>query len=75
MIVTTPQGIYEGYRNTRTLSGFVGLFSYDLSVSWREFFNSPLPNTLMFELVNWDFDGVENVAYVDNVALAATPIS
>jgi hypothetical protein len=75
MILTTPQGIYEGYRNTRTLSGFVGLFSYDLSVSWREFFNSPLPNTLMFELVNSDFDGVENVAYVDNVTLAATPIS
>jgi hypothetical protein len=29
----------------------------------------------MFELVNSDFDGVENVAYVDNVTLAATPIS
>ena len=73
MIITTPQGIYEGYRNTRTLSDSVGLFSDDLSASWREFFNSPLPTTLMFKFVNWDFGGVENVVYIDNIEVTSTP--
>jgi hypothetical protein len=73
VIITTPKGVYEGYRNTRPLDGSVELFSDDLSISWHEFFNSPLPNALILELVNWDFDGVENVAYIDNIKVTSTP--
>lgn len=75
MIVTTPNGVYGGYRNARTLSGFEGLFSDALSSSWKEFFNATLPNTLVLEFVNWDFDGIENVAYVDDISIAAMPIT
>jgi hypothetical protein len=73
MIVTTPHGVYEDYANTKTLEGFEGLFSCDLTVSWRQFFDSSLPSTFILEFVNWDFDGIRNVAYVDNVNIASLP--
>jgi hypothetical protein len=73
MIVTTPHGVYENYANTKTLEGFEGLFSCDLTMSWRQFFDSSLPSTFILEFVNWDFDGIRNVAYVDNVNIASLP--
>jgi hypothetical protein len=74
MIVTTPGGVYEGYTNAKTLGGFEDAFRDNLSESWRQLFHSSLPNTLLFELVNWDLDGIENVAYVDDVVVTATPV-
>jgi hypothetical protein len=75
MIMTTPNGVYEGYANAKTLSSFGGLFSDNLSESWRQLFHSSLPNTFILEFVNWDFDGIENIAYVDNVNITVTPLS
>jgi hypothetical protein len=74
MIMTTPNGVYEGYANAKTLSGFEGLFGDNLSESWRQLFHSSLPNTFILEFVNWDFDGTENIAYVDDVAIVSIPI-
>lgn len=74
MIVTTPGGVYEGYANAKTLGGFEGAFRDNLSESWRQLFHSSLPNILLFELVNWDLDGIRNVAYVDDVVVTATPV-
>jgi len=75
VIVTTPGGVYEGYANAKTLSGFEDVFSVNLSESWRQLFSSSLPNTLVFELVNWDIDGIKNVAYLDDVVVTATPVT
>jgi hypothetical protein len=75
MIVTTPHGVYEDYANTKTLEGFEGLFSCDLTTSWRQFLDSSLPSTFVLEFVNWDFDSIRNVAYVDNVNITAMPIA
>jgi hypothetical protein len=73
MILTTSNGVYGNYTNAKALGGFEGLFSDDLSVSWHKFFNSSLPCTFVLEFVNWDFDGIQNVAYIDDVNVIATP--
>ena len=75
MIMTTPGGVYEGYANAKKLTGFEGVFSDNLSESWHQLFHSSLPNTLLFELVNWDLDGIENIAYVDDVVVIVTPVT
>lgn len=73
MILTTPNGVYGSYTNAKALGGFEGLFRDNLSASWHKFFNSSLPCTFVLEFVNWDFDGIENVAYIDDVNVIATP--
>jgi hypothetical protein len=69
MMITTPNGFYSHYANVEALSSFEGLFSYNLSSQWRHFFNSSFPNTFVLEIVNWDFDGVENVVYLDDLTV------
>lgn len=69
MLITTPNGFYGDYANIGVLNSSVGLFSYNLSGQWRHFFSSSFPNTFVFELVNWDLDGVENVVYLDNLTI------
>jgi len=73
MVITTPLGVYDGYAYAKTLDECEGLFSFDLSMLWRQMFNSSLPNTFILELVNYDFDGVENVAYIDKIEVASKP--
>jgi hypothetical protein len=75
MIVATPHGVYEDYVNRIPLMFLEGPFSCDLTTSWQQFFNSSLPSTFVLEFVNWDFDGIRNIAYVDNVNIVAMPIT
>jgi len=75
MIIMTPHGVYEGYANAKTLNGFEGLVHCNLTASWRQFFNSSLPSTFALEFVNWDFDGIKNIAYIDDVALTVATIT
>jgi len=75
LIFTTPNGIYGDYVYATQLMNHEGLFSCDLSATWREAFNSSLPNHFILEFVNYDFDGIENVAYVDNVGVTSIPIT
>lgn len=74
MVITTPNGVYDGCAYAKTLNESEGLFSFDLSASWHQMFISSLPNTFILELVNYDFDGVENVAYIDDVKITSIPI-
>lgn len=57
-----------GHSNSISVS-----FCFDLSNGWREKFNSSLPNPFILEFVNYDFDGFENIAYVDNITVTSTP--
>ncbi len=75
MVITTPNGFYDGYAYAKTLDESEGLFSFDLSMFWHQTFNSSLPNTFILELVNYDFDGVENVAYIDDIKISSKPIA
>lgn len=75
MIIATPNSIFENYTNTISLDSSEGSFgSYNLSAYWRQMFNSSLPSALILGLVNLDFDGVPNVAYVGNITITSTPL-
>jgi hypothetical protein len=76
-IITTPNGTYENYHNLLTLPNLQGMFTFEgnnsLTAVWRQAFNSPLPSSFNLEFINWDFDGVPNVAYLGDVNVTATP--
>lgn len=78
MVITTPNGVYESYAYAISLDEFEGFFEFNgsrsLSKLWHQRFSSSLPNPFILELVNWDFDGVENVAYIDDVKVTSTPL-
>jgi hypothetical protein len=77
MIMTTPKGVYENYAHAISLGKTEGSFEFkgnsSLSKLWHQMFNSSLPNPFILEFVNLDFDGVENIAYVDNIQITSTP--
>jgi hypothetical protein len=77
IVITTPNGVYENYQYKQDLAISEGFFEFEgnssLSNLWRNAYHSSLPNPLVLEFVNWDFDGVENVAYLDNVNVTTTP--
>ena len=73
IVITTPVWIYDGYAYAISLGEFEGLFEFPLSNLWHQMFNSSVPNPFILEFVNNDFDGIENVAYVDNIMVTSTP--
>jgi hypothetical protein len=73
IVITTPDGIFSGYANAITLDDRHGSFSFDLSRQWRQLFNSTLPNSFILQFANYDFDGIKNVAYIDDVTVISTP--
>jgi len=74
VVLTTPNGVYKDYIHAELLDTPEGVFSFPLTTLWQQSFNSSIPNPFILEFVNWDFDGIENVAYIDNVTLISTPI-
>lgn len=73
MVITTPDGIYENYKYAISLEGFEGLLeNFDLSTKWQQMFNSSLPNPFILEFVSYDFDGVKNVVYIDNIKVTSS---
>jgi hypothetical protein len=76
-VITTPNGVYKDYQHSYSLPASEGFFEFkgnsSLSTLWRQAYGSSLPNPFVLEFVNWDFDGVKNVAYVDDVAVTTTP--
>lgn len=72
IVIATPNGVFDDQTNAITL-GVRGLFSCNLSRQWQKVFNSPLPNSFVLQFVNYDFDGVKNIAYVDNIEVASGP--
>jgi hypothetical protein len=75
MIIATPNSVYENYTNTISLNSSEGLKGpYNLSVLWRQMFNSSLPSTFILDLENMNFDGFTSVAYVGNITITSTPL-
>jgi hypothetical protein len=77
IVIATPNSVYDSYAHVISLGGFEGLFEFkgsnSLSSLWHQMFNSSLPSTFILEFLNLDFDGIENVAYIDNVKIIYTP--
>jgi hypothetical protein len=75
VILTTPNGTYANYTNSVSMGKFDGSWSSDLTALWNQKFNSSFPASFFLEFVNYDFDGVQNVVYIDNVNVTAVPRS
>jgi hypothetical protein len=78
IVIATPHSVYENYAHVILLDSFAGSFFFNgsrsLSSLWHQVYNSSLPSTVILEFLNLDFDGIENVAYVDNVEVTSTPL-
>jgi hypothetical protein len=77
IVITTPGGLYENYAYKITLTEKQGFFEFtgdkSLSALWLKWYNSPPPNILYLDIVNYDTDGVRNIAYIDNLKVFLTP--
>lgn len=77
LVFATPSGVYENYQHSKFLAGSEGFFEFNgnnsLSTLWRQAYDSTLPNPFVLEFVNWDLDGIQNVAYLDNVTVTTAP--
>lgn len=69
IVITTPNGVYENYAYSKSLTGREGFFKFSLSALWHQFYNSTLPNVFILDMVNYDTDGIKNIAYVDGIQI------
>ncbi|MGQ9507196.1 MAG: hypothetical protein ACUVTB_04985 [Candidatus Bathycorpusculaceae bacterium] len=79
VVATTSKGVYENCTGVIILNKAEGFFEFkgneSLSELWRQRFNSPLPVQFILEFVTWDFDGIKNLVYIDNVQVTSTSSS
>jgi hypothetical protein len=69
--IASPHGVHLNTSAVATLDGREGLFSYNLSQLWQDEFNSAFPKAFVLQFVNYDFDGVPNVAQIDDVMVTS----
>ena len=76
-VITTPNGVYENYQHSKSLPTSEGFYEFtgnnSMSTLWHQAYNSSLPNPFILQFVSWDFDGVQNVAYLDNITVTTSP--
>jgi len=65
----TPNCLRVESDSTIILQNSVDFFSFNISEIWQETHSSTLPTTFFIRIQNIDFDGVENVGYVDNIVV------
>lgn len=53
------------------LSSVTDYFEFELSRIWENFYSDLLPETFYIQLMNYDSDGIENTAYVDEIVIRA----
>jgi hypothetical protein len=73
LIIATPNGVYTDYSLAAILDKPEGFFSFDLTKMWLQNYNSSIPTELILEFMNYDSDGIQNVAHVTNVTVTSTP--
>jgi len=73
IVISTLDGVFKDYSSAATISGTSGKFSFDLSRLWKQKYGSSLPETAVLQFVTYDFDGNQNIVYLDNISLTAVP--
>jgi hypothetical protein len=68
--VTTPNEVQLNGSEVNTLNSRQGVFSLNLSELWQRELNSSFPKAFVLQFANYDFDGVPNVAHIDNVVIS-----
>ena len=72
LVITTTNGGYKNNEHVILLDLSDEIFELNLSKEWQQSFNSVLPNPFILELTNYDFDGIKNVAYIDDIKIECT---
>jgi hypothetical protein len=73
VVLATPNGVFDSQRSVIKLEP-QGVNSCNLSRVWQQLFDSSLPSSFVIQFVNYDFDGVKNVAHIDNIKIESIPI-
>ncbi len=71
VVVVTPNSIFQNYSNTITLQNNKGSFSINISQLWQNSYGTSIPSTLILNILNYDFDGIQNVAQIDNISVTS----
>lgn len=71
LVIATPNSVFKAYSPVINLGSYKGWFSYNLSKTWEQMFNSSLSNSFFLQFANYDFDGGKNIAYIDNVEISS----
>jgi hypothetical protein len=71
IVIATPNSIFQNYSNTTTLQSSSGSFSINISQLWQNSYGAPIPSTLTLNMLNYDFDGIQNVAQIDNIVVTS----
>jgi hypothetical protein len=74
LVFATAGGVFQDYTVAERLNVSAGSFTFDLSNLWRRDYNCSLPNEMILEFMNYDCDGIKNVAYLDNITVTSTPL-
>jgi len=79
VIISDPSWKKQIYFSTNTevpvpvrpygLDSKEGYFSFPLSKIWLDIYGEPLPNNFLLQILNYDRDGVENVAYIGSLRI------
>lgn len=64
--VATPDGTNA---SVIVLPAVQGYFQFDMSELWQEVYSSALPTSFYLQVLSFDSDGIENVAYVDLIRI------
>jgi hypothetical protein len=75
MVMSNLGGIFENYESAISITASTGLMEFDLSREWGREFSSPLPDVLVLTFAVYDFDGIMNAAYIDDIKLATVSLS
>jgi hypothetical protein len=71
IVIATPNSIFQNYSNTTTLQSSSGSFNINISQLWQSSYGAPIPSTLTLNMLNYDFDGIQNVAQIDNIVVTS----
>ncbi len=71
IVITTTNSIFQNYSNTTTLQSSSGSFNINISQLWQNSYGTAIPPTLTLNMVNYDFDGIQNVAQIDNIQVTS----
>jgi len=73
IVLSTLEGVFQEYSSAGVISGTSGMFSFELSKLWAQKYGSSLPETAVLQFITYDFDGNQNIVYLDNISVIAVP--
>ncbi len=73
IVLSTQDGVFHEYSVAAVISDSSDTLKFDLSRLWEQKYGSSLPETAVLQFITYDFDGNQNVVYLDNISVVAVP--